>query len=406
MKEDRYFEFYARKKKYWFDQITGEIYQNQPSEENKRMASEEKMDFVRKHVEIPKERWENGEVLNKMSLSLSHTCNLCCSYCFADGGTYGLRNKMTIETAKDSIDYFFKYASRKVKKYNVNFIGGEPLTNLEVFYFAIDYINEKSEEVGIPVHYIITTNGTIMNEKILSYLINNDVHINFSIDGNRHIQNMNRKDSLGKGSFDLVMNTLSILKQHGYTNMSARMTVTKPGVPSLIDDINFLWDIGFYYIFIDIVKTDIVELAFDYKAIKEFQNKIFSLMDSDDYLKRMEEGKYIRNFLDMEQLVANRRIKRECAYYNANSIEFTPEGDLYKCTYTVGKKEHSFGNIYTGMIWEKYIGKFAAPDNCKNCWCRRLCGGGCEISRDELSCIYTRIMMEATLKHYVLENEL
>lgn len=88
MKEDRYFEFYARKKKYWFDQITGEIYQNQPSEENKRMASEEKMDFVRKHVEIPKERWENGEVLNKMSLSLSHTCNLCCSYCFADGGTY------------------------------------------------------------------------------------------------------------------------------------------------------------------------------------------------------------------------------------------------------------------------------------------------------------------------------
>lgn len=260
--------------------------------------------------------------------------------------------------------------------------------------------------MGIPVHYIITTNGTIMNEKILSYLINNDVHINFSIDGNRHIQNMNRKDSLGKGSFDLVMNTLSILKQHGYTNMSARMTVTKPGVPSLIDDINFLWDIGFYYIFIDIVKTDIVELAFDYKAIKEFQNKIFSLMDSDDYLKRMEEGKYIRNFLDMEQLVANRRIKRECAYYNANSIEFTPEGDLYKCTYTVGKKEHSFGNIYTGMIWEKYIGKFAAPDNCKNCWCRRLCGGGCEISRDEISCIYTRIMMEATLKHYVLENEL
>ena len=294
---------------------------------------------------------------------------------------------------------------RKYKKYNVNFIGGEPLTNLEVFYFAVDYINQKSKEAGIPVRYMITTNGTIMNEKILRYLIDNNMHINFSIDGNKKIQNLNRKNKEGIGSFEKAMETLEILKRHSYYNMSARMTVTKPGVTTLIEDINFLWDVGFYYIFMDMVKTDIEDLAFDYNTLKEFKEKLVNLINSDAYISRMEQGKYIRNFLDMEYLIENKIIKRECSYYNANSLEFTPEGDLYKCTYTVGRKEHCCGNIYSRLEWDKYVGRFHAPSKCSNCWCRRICGGGCEVNRDDLSCAYTRIMTECMLMHYVIEKE-
>lgn len=406
MDKNRFFNFSAQNREYVFDTINGNIYDSKNINGLVTNADEEKEQVIRKHVEILPSEWKDGKVLNKMSLSLAHTCNLCCTYCFADAGTYGVRAVMDVQTAKDSIDYFFKYATKHVKKYNINFIGGEPLTNLEVFFFSIDYINMKSKEVGIPVHYMITTNGTIMNEKILRYIIDNNIHVNFSIDGNKEIHDLNRKNIRGKGSFEEAIKTLKSFQKHNYYNMTARMTLTKPGVHSFRKDIKFLWDIGFYYIFIDIVKTNIQELAFDFAALDELRCQLKSLMDSDIYLKRIEEGKYIRNFLDVEHLIEKKIIKRECSYHNTNTLQFTPEGNLYKCTYTVGNKEHCCGNIYSELNWEKYASKFEIPNQCKVCWARRICGGGCGINRDDIQCEYARILTECALKHYVIEKQL
>lgn len=195
MIENKYFEFQVQNKTYLYGIECGNIIAaDNVSRENKSAIfnNQGKKSNIREHVPISEKEWKSGKVLNKMALSISHVCNMRCTYCFADGGTYGLEKIMSKATAKDAIDYFFDYASKEAPKYNMHFMGGEPLLNLDVFYFSIDYMNSKAKEIGIPVRYTLTTNGTIMNEKILDYIIKNNIHINFSIDGGQRIHDLNR----------------------------------------------------------------------------------------------------------------------------------------------------------------------------------------------------------------------
>lgn len=404
--DNNLFEFSVRDKFYIYDGNRGEIFDsdNFISESGNYCEDDQKDLIIRKHVPISEEEWKSGKVLNKIALSIAHTCNMSCTYCFADGGTYGAKKVMSKETAKDSIDYFFRYASRSAPKYNIHFMGGEPLTNLDVFYFAVDYINNRAQEFGIPIRYTVSTNGTIMNENILEYIIKNNMHINFSIDGNQNIHDLNRKYINGNGSFRQVINTLEFIENHNYYNMTARMTVTKPGIRYLRSDIEYLWGLGFYYIFFDLVKTDIKELAVDDIDIHELGKQLTKLINSDLYLAMIKEGRYVRNFSDKEYLIEKKITRRECSYYNTNMLQVTPEGDLYKCPYTVGEKEHKCGNIYSGLEWEKYKGKFKILEACYSCWAKRICGGGCGIDRDISRCSQNRIIIECALKHYVMNK--
>jgi uncharacterized protein len=401
-----YYKFRVKDKFYLYNIYSGEIFSAESYNDKITDAfeGEQKDLIIRDHVPISEEDWKKGKVLNKMVFSIAHTCNMCCAYCFADGGTFGSKAFMSKKMVKDAIDYFFNYASKSAKKYNISFMGGEPLTNLDVFYFAVDYINSRAKEIKIPIRYTITTNATIINEKILDYIIKNNMHINFSIDGNRGIHDLNRKYVNGNGSFDIVMNTLEILKNHNYYNMTARMTITKPGIKTLCSDIKFLWDSRFYYIYFDLVKTSIKELAVDNSDICGLKEQLFELLDSNIYLDRMKEGRFVRNFSDKEYLIDNKQILRECSYYNTNMLEVTPEGDFYKCPYTVGNIEHQCGNIYSGVEWTRYTGVFEISELCKSCWAKRLCGGGCGIDRDVVRCNYIKIIYECALKHYIMKK--
>lgn len=46
-----------------------------------------------------------------------------------------------------------------------------------------EYIEEEAAKRTIAVSYSITTNGTIMNNEVLEWLVNNRVHLKLSIDG-------------------------------------------------------------------------------------------------------------------------------------------------------------------------------------------------------------------------------
>lgn len=404
---NKYFEFRVQNKMYLYDIECGNIItadKISKKDESPISGNQEKESNIREHVPISEEEWKSGRVLNKMALSISHACNMRCAYCFADGGTYGSKKIMSKATAKDAIDYFFKYASKEAPKYNMHFMGGEPLLNLDVFYFSIDYMNNKVKECGIPVRYTLTTNGTIINEKIMDYIIKNNIHLNFSIDGGQKIHDLNRRFTNGEGSFNKVLDTLDFIKKHGYYNMTARMTLTKPGLESFADDINFLWDLGFYYVFFDLVKTNLKELAVDESNISKLKEELSKLVKSDKYLERLREGRNIRNLSDKEYFIDKNIIRRECTYYNTNLLQFTPEGDLYKCPYTVGDAKHQCGNIYSGLEWENYTGTFKIREVCKSCWARKLCGGGCGIDWDCVRCEYNKIIAEFALKNYVLKK--
>ncbi|AFS77854.1 radical SAM domain-containing protein [Gottschalkia acidurici 9a] len=358
-------------------------------------------DLVRKNKNIEESLWLDGQVLSKMWLSISYSCNMKCTYCFADSGTYGNESMMTIETAKKCIDYFFKYVNKKANRFNVQYFGGEPLLNKEVFIFATEYINQKSSELGLKPNYIITTNGTIMDNDILDVIISNRMYVHISIDGSKDIHNLNRKFSSGEETFGIVANNINMIKERGYRNIGARVTLTKPGIKSLKEDVKFLWDFGFNHVFIDIVKTDIKELAIDKDSIcllKQELEEIMIMMKEELLNGNM---KCIRNITDMESIIKNRTIKAECTYFNPFTIKFTPKGEIYKCEFALNEKENYVGSISKGIEWDKFKKTFTPEERCLNCWAKRLCGGGCHLySNDDVSCEYSKIIMENALKYY------
>ena len=60
----------------------------------------------------------------------------------------------------------------------------------------------------------------------------------------------------------------------------------------------------------------------------------------------------------------------------------TPWGDLYPCHQFVGDEAYRLGDIYTGVTNKEKQAEFAAcnvyaKEECRDCWARLYCSGGC-----------------------------
>lgn len=182
----------ALREKYGEEEIIGCLQNIETLYNQKKLFDREKKAVMRSPEAYQKD-WEAGNLLVNLWLNVSHDCNLRCIYCFGHGGSYGgTRELMSIDTAKKSIDYWFKYLNKNIPMTTVTFFGGEPLMNLEVIKFSINYVNKLLEEYDIRVQYIITTNGTIFNDEIIELFMKNDVQFAISIDGGQAIQDRNR----------------------------------------------------------------------------------------------------------------------------------------------------------------------------------------------------------------------
>ncbi len=150
----------------------------------------------------------------KATLQLTQRCNLRCKYCiYSEDVNMHQRshsNKdMHWETAKKSID-FLREHSVDSTQVNIGFYGGEPLLRFSLIKQIVAYAREKFD--GKELAFTITTNGTLLNEEIISYFEKEDVQLMISLDGPKEIHDKNRVFPNGQGSFDTVMENLERLK--------------------------------------------------------------------------------------------------------------------------------------------------------------------------------------------------
>ena len=107
----------------------------------------------------------------------------------------------------------------------VSFIGGEPLICYDMIVKIVDGIN-KTIDIKCNVSYNITTNGLLLNEKIMKFLGDNEFNITFSIDGFKTGNDVNRKLVNGESSYDKVEPKIKLLSDsYPMNKVSIRMTV-------------------------------------------------------------------------------------------------------------------------------------------------------------------------------------
>ena len=82
-------------------------------------------------------------------------------------------------------------------------------------------------------------------------------------------------------------------------------------------------------------------------------------------------------FAGTKLLIGKNRIVKRCKW-NEDTI-FDSDGDIYPCDYFIGNRKYLRGNISSPEVKDVCNGKLFVDErgNCKDCWCKYLCGGTC-----------------------------
>jgi uncharacterized protein len=110
---------------------------------------------------------------------------------------------MTSDIGKKSVDFAFDIAPPD-SPIEFSFFGGEPLLCFNLIRQFTDIINAKAGQLKRQVRLNMTTNATLLDDPVLSWIKENRVDLCISIDGPEEIHNANRLYPNGQGSYTNV----------------------------------------------------------------------------------------------------------------------------------------------------------------------------------------------------------
>lgn len=190
------------------------------------IVSEEDIDRIANFYKERCSHLLDGTTLHIITPTLR--CNQKCVYCYASSKPVNdKRYDMTEETAKAVVDFIFQCPAKGI---TIEFQGGEPLLNFPVLKFIVDYAKKVNEEKKKNVTFRLVTNLTLMDDEKLEYLLKNNIALNSSFDGSKHVHDCNRKYDDGRGTYDDVMKQIKLLKEKGVA-VSYMPTITRYSLP-------------------------------------------------------------------------------------------------------------------------------------------------------------------------------
>ncbi len=176
-----------------------------------------------------------------VTLFLTTTCNLRCTYCYASAGDTAAKS-MSLETAKRGIDFVAQNAARKgLESFEINYHGGgEPTGNWRVMTDSLAYAQAKAVAMGLtPPHASSASNGVLRDDQIDWIIDNLNGGVSLSFDGLPSVHDRHRLTVLGQGSSSQVMHTIRRFDSAGFP-YGLRLTVTADQVQHLARSVEFV----------------------------------------------------------------------------------------------------------------------------------------------------------------------
>ena len=322
-------------------------------------------------------------VVKALCLHIAHTCNLNCSYCFASQGKYsGERGVMSFEVGKRALDFLIENSGSR-RNLEVDFFGGEPLLNFEVVKQLVAYARSIEKQHNKNFRFTLTTNGVLIDEDVIDFANRECSNVVLSLDGRKEIHDRFRVDFAGNGSFDkIVPKFQQLVAAREGKNYYMRGTFTHAN-PDFLEDIKVMLDLGFDELSMEPVVCapgDPAELTDeDMVIVKDQYEKLAELM-----LQRRREGRPFTFYHYMIDLKGGPCIYKRISGCGSGTeyMAVTPWGELYPCHQFVGDEKYKLGDIYSGVTNTAVQQEFAdcnvyAREQCRDCWARLYCSGGC-----------------------------
>lgn len=334
-------------------------------------------------INIDNFTYNSQNVVKALCLHVAHDCNLRCKYCFASQGDFkGERLMMPLEVGKKALEFIVNSSGNR-RNLEVDFFGGEPLMNFELVKELVSYGRKLEKIYNKRFRFTITTNGVLLDEDNMEFINENMDNVVLSLDGRKEVNDNMRKTINGQGSYDtIVPKIISMVRKRGDKDYFVRGTFTGNNLDFTQDILEF-YNLGFKKVSIEPVVTDpkeeyaIKEKDLD-KILKEYEKF------SKEYIKIKKVDKDFTFFHFMIDLNQGPCVIKRATGCGAGSeyMAVTPEGDLYPCHQFVGNEDFKLGDVYEGVKNSDIRQKFKqanvfSKEECKNCWARFYCSGGC-----------------------------
>jgi len=271
--------------------------------------------------------------------------------------------------------------------------------------------------------YSVTTNGTLLDVERIRFLVQNRFGITISLDGPKEIHDQNRVFGGGKGSFDIVLRNLLLIRHENKDYFEKYVSIHAAVSPFHKRRMEILMD---YFSGLGVEKIDLQRTVGTADACRGScvgRSRSSPSIEreggvTDFLVERFRKKEYnkIPMFQRLRYIDYLRSPDMPCAIPACGAgfrkMAVSPEGRLLLC-YQFLDTELTIGNIDTGvdhdMVYAIYSKVQQPPGGCHSCWAIRFCGSGClrliYNARDFVIstpfCIATREIATRILRLYV-----
>jgi uncharacterized protein len=348
--------------------------------------------------------------VRSLSLAVAQKCNLACTYCYAQEGSFGGEPKnMEREAALNAVALLFRDALPG-DSVNLAFLGGEPLVNRSLIRECTELSERMGREKQVRARFSLTTNGTLVTAEDGEFFEKHAFAVTVSIDGVGATHDRQRGFRGGQGSYArIVANLRPLLASQRRMQVSARVTVTPENL-GIRETIDQLLALGFHSAGVSpMLHAPSGKGEMDSASLREMLAQMIDC--GEEFEKRTARGERyaFSNIVTAIQEIHKGTHRPYPCGAGGGYFGVAADGGLYACHRFVEDPAAHFGNVVAGVdgavqtrwLRDRHVHR---QSPCQSCWARYLCGGGCHhevIHRGRPACDYIRGWLDYCLKAYV-----
>jgi radical SAM peptide maturase (CXXX-repeat target family) len=196
------------------------------------------------------EACDSGTVCNLTTTCHTYIANNAvvhnCTYCYQFNKT---NDRMSFDTAKKFVDNLLADKYGYINRYNspaiiIEFIGGEPLLEIELIKQIYEYFLDQCYKLNHPwfaLHRLsICSNGMqYFDDEVQEFFKEyaHNISFNISIDGNKQLHDSCRIQPNGEGSYDIDIAALNHYNKNYTSERNSKMTLAPSNIMYLYDSV-------------------------------------------------------------------------------------------------------------------------------------------------------------------------
>lgn len=279
----------------------------------------------------------NKDNVTQIRIHTSNKCNLMCKYCYANYGGYEEEEIIMSRDMARKVAIFIKDKFPDVS--TILFFGGEPLLGVDAIEEICSILDNNK------IQYVINTNLTILNDRIINLINKYCMSITGSIDGPLEINDLNRLYKLNKcGTYnDIAKNIKELkLKTNALNALDATYTLDASKKYTKYEVAEYLSNtFGVEYLVVaDVFSKDETNVICDKleNEVRERIDYLFENIINDKFTLIDEYSLPLTLFL-------SKSYKNNFCSSGISNITIKSNGDIWPCQLYIGSYDYNMGNI-------------------------------------------------------------